>query len=44
MEFKDFKELYAFLRGKFIEIEPKEYVEPSEKEEKPKRTRKKKEE
>lgn len=42
MVFKDFKELYAFLRGKFVEVEPKEYVE-EEKAKKPSRKKKKEE-
>lgn len=46
--YKDFHELYAHLKGKVVEVVPKEYVpkdEPKAEEEKPKKkaTRKKKE-
>lgn len=49
MIYKDFQELYATLRGKIIEVKPKERVKaekPVEAEEKPKKktSRKKKEE
>lgn len=39
--YRDFAELYAFLRGRVVELEPKEYEEP--KEEPKKKPRKKKE-
>lgn len=51
--YKDFQELYATLRGRVVEIKPKEFVpkkvkaEPKEEpkaEPKPKKSRKKKEE